>query len=115
MIAAFLCIALYVHDGDTLTCQGGRRVRLAGIDAPEIGRCAPAGRHCVPGDPIRARAALARAVQGRTLRCEITGASYKRTVAWCAAPGEPPLSCQMLTTGNARLWRRYWPQGKTCR
>ncbi|MBI4419828.1 MAG: thermonuclease family protein [Gemmatimonadetes bacterium] len=30
------CEVVNVHDGDTLTCRGGTRVRLIGIDAPEL-------------------------------------------------------------------------------
>lgn len=30
------CIVAYVHDGDTLRCRDGRRIRLLLIDAPEL-------------------------------------------------------------------------------
>ena len=44
-----------VNDGDTLRCQDGTRIRLSGIDAPELdGHCQP-GRACVPGDPLASR------------------------------------------------------------
>ena len=32
----FACVVDYVNDGDTLRCQDGTRVRLSGIDAPEL-------------------------------------------------------------------------------
>ena len=37
------CDVVNVHDGDTLTCRGGMRVRLVGIDAPELSQ-EPFGR-----------------------------------------------------------------------
>ena len=49
--AAGLCIAS-VHDGDTLRLCGGERVRLQGIDAPEVAdspRCAPEQRRRLSG------------------------------------------------------------------
>lgn len=42
------CPSAYVVDGDTLRC-GPERLRLLGIDAPEIERC-PHWRVCAPGD-----------------------------------------------------------------
>jgi endonuclease YncB( thermonuclease family) len=49
--AAGLCIAS-VHDGDTIRLCGGERVRLAGIDAPEVvdsPRCSPQQRQRLAG------------------------------------------------------------------
>lgn len=49
--AAGLCIAS-VHDGDTIRLCGGERVRLAGIDAPEVAdspRCSPLQRQRLAG------------------------------------------------------------------
>lgn len=46
-----------VVDGDTLRCDGGR-VRLLGIDAPELpGHCAP-NRDCAPGDAFESTESL---------------------------------------------------------
>ena len=33
------CVIASVEDGDSFTCQGGRRVRMLGSDAPDIGQC----------------------------------------------------------------------------
>src|SRR4051812_48974674 len=50
-------------DGDTLVCDG-ERIRLNGIDAPELpGHCRP-GRRCVVGDPFAAKADLERNIRG---------------------------------------------------
>jgi micrococcal nuclease len=57
------CIVAHVLDGDTLDCRGGPRIRLIGIDAPEMDQ-APFG--------AAARAALANlARQGAHLRAVI--------------------------------------------
>lgn len=43
MTVALLCLAMTVHDGDTIRC-GAERIRIADIDAPEVPgspRCSP--------------------------------------------------------------------------
>jgi micrococcal nuclease len=56
------CIVARVGDGDTFTCRDGRRVRLIGVDSPELAQ----------GEPGRqARAALSRlAPPGTSVRLE---------------------------------------------
>jgi len=109
---AFACAVLYVSDGDTLRCQDGTRVRLAGIDAPEMaGHCRP-GRVCTPGDPLASRAALSRLAAGRTLSCRSVGTSYNRVVAFCSAGGAD-LSCSMVRTRRAVA--RYANRERVCR
>ena len=103
-IAAFVCAVVAVHDGDTLRCASGVRVRLAGIDAPEIGKC-PRYRWCAPGDAVASREALKRMVIGRVIRCTVAGVSYDRTVAWCRTPAGGDVSCAMFRAGRAiRRW-----------
>jgi endonuclease YncB( thermonuclease family) len=98
------CVAI---DGDTLRC-GRERVRLLAIDAPELGRCAP-GRRCVPGDPRRARATLAEAVD-RSMRIERIGQDrYGRTLALVRSR-KGDLSCWQLRQRSA-MYRRDWDQG----
>src|ERR1700712_1173347 len=46
-----------VVDGDTLRC-GNERVRLLGIDAPELPGHCRIGRACAPGDPYASTASL---------------------------------------------------------
>ena len=62
-----------VVDGDTLHCDGGR-IRLLGIDAPELpGHCAQ-GRDCAPGDPYESSRSLGDAMgDGASLRIAIVG------------------------------------------
>lgn len=70
-------------DGDTLRF-GDQRIRLAGIDAPEMeGHCRP-GRNCVQGDPIRSQWALHTLVTDEMIECRVEGIDrYQRLVATC--------------------------------
>ncbi len=53
-------------DGDTIRC-GNERIRLLGIDAPELpGHCRE-GRRCAPGDPYAATTSLRKAIAGSVL------------------------------------------------
>ena len=99
----FLCHWPKVIDGDTIHC-GTTRVRLAGIDAPEMpGHCRP-GRDCTPGDPYAARDYL-RSIVRNPMTCRATDKdAYGRIVARCKADGKD-LSCAMLAAGHAV--RRY--------
>jgi endonuclease YncB( thermonuclease family) len=93
-----------VTDGDTFRC-GGRRVRLQGIDAPEMpGHCRP-GRDCTPGDPDASATNLRRMLRWHSVTCRQTDIDgYGRTVARCSA-GEQDLSCAQIDGGFAV--RRY--------
>ncbi|MEI4487011.1 thermonuclease family protein [Frigidibacter sp. MR17.14] len=94
-----------VHDGDTLRI-GGERVRLYGIDAPELaqtcsrsdGRDWPCGRW--------SREKLAVLASGE-IRCEgIERDRYKRLVARCRGPGGD-IGAAMVEAGAAFAYRRY--------
>lgn len=114
MIAAalFACQVARVVDGDTIACLDGTRVRLAGIDSPELHGCrGRRGRVCVPGDGEASRRALARLAVGR-LTCRRVGVSFGRVTAWCSAGGVD-LSCAMVRSGYAVRWDRYW-RGHVC-
>jgi micrococcal nuclease len=65
-----------VSDGDTLTCTDDRRIRLTGIDAPEVEQV-PFG--------AQSRSALVEMVAGHTLRLEFdveTTDVFGRTLAY---------------------------------
>lgn len=100
---AIECHSPTVTDGDSLRC-GGQRVRLLGIDAPEMpGSCRP-GRQCVQGNPFAARDYLV-SLTRTTVRCTPEGQDrYGRTLARCTANGID-LSCAMIRSGHAV--RRY--------
>lgn len=106
MLAVLLCTVAYVTDGDTFRCRSGERIRLAGIDAPELHGC-PNGRPCAPGDAQASRGALEGLVAGREVRCVPNGTSYNRVTAFCTAGGID-LSCRMVATGHAIRLARYW-------
>lgn len=104
--AALSCIAV---DGDTLRCEG-ERVRLIGIDAPEMnGHCRP-GRRCAPGDPIASKEALRRAVTGKPVVLERFGRDrYGRTLA-IARVHRVNLACAQLRARHA-IYRADWDVG----
>jgi endonuclease YncB( thermonuclease family) len=114
--ARFLCPVASIHDGDTLRCADGRRVRLAAVAAREIdgNRCQP-GHPCPEASAQAARAALTRLASGRRLVCVREGASFNRTVGWCRLPDGRDLSCAMVATGTVLRWPRHDPTGRLLR
>lgn len=84
--AARAVVNRYVLDGDTLELADGRRVRLIGIDAPEM------GYRGQPSEPFarKARSELARLVKGAELRLlvgEQPKDRYGRTLGHLFADG----------------------------
>ena len=100
----FSCSTVNVLDGDTFDC-GSTRIRLQGIDAPELeGHCRP-GRECAPGDPVASTENLRRLATWNSVQCRKTDTdAYGRTVARCTA-GKTDLSCAQIQGGYAI--RRY--------
>lgn len=109
--ALFRCVVASITDGDTLRCTDGTRVRLAGIDAPEISACSK-GRKCVDGDGFASKRSLETLASGRTLTCRRVGTSYNRAVAFCFA-GRVGLSCAQVRARQAVL--RYENRDQVCR
>lgn len=104
-LLAAAALACTVIDGDTLRCEG-ERVRLLGIDAPEIGHCRK-GRDCAPGDGRASKANLERLVRGRQIRIQRMGRDrWGRTLALVWA-GPHNLSCAQLTARQA-IYRPEW-------
>ena len=93
-------------DGDTLVL-GGIRVRLEGIDAPEIDQTCVDHAGQVWRCGSEARAALAHLVAYRQVTCEERGLDkYKRILAVCRAGGIE-LNAEMIRRGLAWAFVRY--------
>jgi endonuclease YncB( thermonuclease family) len=111
---AFPCTVAAVHDGDTFTCaereSSGRpiRIRLAGVDAREVGDFCARGHPCATAHADDATAALRRLAQGQILSCHANGSTYGRIAAFCGKPDGTDLSCAMLAAGYVARWDRYW-------
>lgn len=94
-----------VRDGDTLIIRD-RKIRLAGLDAPEMGQsCEAEGRSYRCGQ--RAALALDGLIGSRTVHC--TGKArdrYRRLLARCRV-GETSLNAWMVEQGWAIAYRRY--------
>ena len=106
MIAALALLAsLVATDGDTVRL-GAERIRLAGIDAPELHRC-PRHRTCTPGDGQASKAALERFIRSGPVRIERVGVDrYKRTLARLYV-GRVNIGCEMVRIGAAvERWGR---------
>jgi micrococcal nuclease len=103
------CPSVYVVDGDTLRC-GPVRLRLLGIDAPELpGHCA-AYRQCAPGDAFASKRSLIDALRnGRVTYAIVTTDRFGRYVveAWA---GRANLSCWQLQHGQA-IYKPRWDNG----
>lgn len=108
----FACTVTHVVDGDTFDCAGGIRVRLGGVDSPELHGChGRRGRICVQGDGQASKRALERLARG-TLTCERVGETYGRVSAWCVTSAGVDLSCAMVRDGYALRWERYDPHNR---
>lgn len=99
-----MCANPYIIDGDTLDCAGVR-IRLKGIDAPEMGECRR-GRRCVQGNPYAAKNYLIALTRTQVACYPETLDHYGRTIAQCGA-GKVNFSCAMIAAGHAV--RRYAP------
>jgi endonuclease YncB( thermonuclease family) len=94
-----------VIDGDSLK-RGSQRIRLFGIDAPELGQeCLDATGHRYRCGE-EARRALRQLVQGHEIACAVIETDrYQRDVARCRA-GDRELNWEMVRQGWAIAYRR---------
>jgi endonuclease YncB( thermonuclease family) len=128
IIAALLLAASLpactITDGDTIRC-GDERIRLTGINAPEMRGHCRRGMDCPPGDPIASRESLRRFMIGKrltirrfyTARGKLVTDRYGRTLAVVYADGAN-VACHQLRTGHARYrqdWDRQRVIGRDCR
>jgi len=80
-----------------------QRIRLSGIDAPELGQMCGV-IHC----GLAAKDALQRAIGGQLVTCKPSGLDrHGRTLAQCATSTVRDLGAHMVGTGYALAYRRY--------
>ena len=107
-IDAIPCPSAYVVDGDSLLC-GDVRLRLLGIDAPELHGC-PSWRVCVDGDGAVSRQSLTAGVaRGRITYQVITYDRFGRSIVMAWA-GRVNLSCWQLQRHQA-VYKPRWDNG----
>jgi len=106
-------LVTHVFDGDTLQAAGVGRVRLLGIDAPELG-----GRFERPAPfAVEARERLQALVLQRWVRLECDSDrqdSYRRQLAYAFVGGRQLVNAQLVREGlarvSARTRLRYWDE-----
>lgn len=107
--APYVCEAPRPTDGDSIRC-GKLRLRLLGIDAPEMSQC-PRNRTCVAGSGPASRQSLTYAVGSGPVRYRpIKLDRYGRTIAVVYA-GSTNLSCYQLRRGQAEYIAK-WDDGR---
>ncbi|KQM65809.1 nuclease [Sphingomonas sp. Leaf17] len=109
LLASFLLTGCTATDGDTIRC-GSERIRLLGIDAPEMPGHCRRGRVCAPGDPVRSKATIAAMLRRGPVTITRTGRDrYGRTLALVSVNGRD-LSCEQLRGGLA-IYKPQWDTG----
>lgn len=104
MITALLLATCTVTDGDTIRC-GAERIRIAGIDAPELPGHCTRNRVCTPGDGEASKRALEQLLAQGPLTIERVGTDrYRRTLAKLYVGGRN-IACELMAGGWAV--RRY--------
>lgn len=96
-------VVAHVVDGDTIDVRvdgrGLERVRLIGIDTPEVGTCGAA-----PATAAAARLARGRRVDLRGDSTQATRDRYERLLAYVWLPGGQDLGFRLLAGGHARVY-----------
>lgn len=98
-VADIPCAAIIVVDGDSLRC-GAERLRLLGIDAPEMGKC-PSWRVCVAGDGEASKQSLKSATAYGPVRYRIVGHDRYGRALVLAWAGSTNLGCHQVRSGKA--------------
>lgn len=97
-------------DGDTIRHEG-KRLRLLGIDAPELPGHCRRGRVCVEGDPVASRDALQRLLDAGEVRCfgnrmDVYGRALVRCWVRTDEHGWLDVNQGMIDLGMAERYRR---------
>ena len=100
-----------VTDGDTIRI-GEARIRIKGIDAPEMAqRCSRSGRSYACGET--SRRALIDLVSGETIRCRAAGRDrYQRILARCTVKAKD-IGARMVESGWAVSYGRDYDPEET--
>lgn len=123
------CKVLFVYDGDTLLCDldgNGRKsgeaekIRLLGIDAPEMNypRHYPKGTHPKPNPEPGAQAAtnaLIKAVKGKTVWLQFDlepSDRYGRTLAFVFTDAKAPTSVNLALVSSGLVASRFIPPNR---
>lgn len=112
--ASFSCRVTNVHDGDTLRCSDGTRVRLHAVAAREIDETCSKGHPCPTASAAAARLELVKLAGDRTLDCRRTGRSYNRVTAICDNDEGVEVNCAMVRSGTTLVWDRFHQQQPIC-
>jgi endonuclease YncB( thermonuclease family) len=108
LVAAFTLVDndVKVTDGDSLIV-GGKRVRLYGVDAPELDQTCLDANHTPYRCGVAARTYLLSLILNKRVEC-LTGTIdiYNRIIATCSVDGKD-LGEQMVRAGMAIDYARY--------
>lgn len=104
----FDCPIISVVDGDSLKC-GEERLRLLGIDAPELHRC-PSYRVCVSGDGQAAKRSLKRVVSTGPFSYRVVGYDRFGRSLVMAYAGKVNVACYQVRMGAA-VYKPKWDNG----
>lgn len=98
--AATDAVVDFVHDGDTLTLDDGRKVRLIGIDTPEVGD----GAECWGGEATDAlRALLPEGTAVRVLADQDPFDRYGRSLLFVFTPDGTNVNLELVREGAAEV------------
>lgn len=112
----YICAVSAVHDGDSIRCASGVRVRVAGIQSADFQSSPPCRRPaaqrrayvCDNAAARRSREVVKHLVLRKRLTCQPVDTSYGRSVARCTLPDGRSLACATIAVGAAQRWPEYW-------
>lgn len=112
MTAVLVLAAVFIgtasaYDGDSIRLDGGPRLRMASLDAPELAQtCFDGSGHAYPAG-VAARDHLLALIAGRPVTCEgVRADPYGRQIVSCTAQGDrETLNARMVADGWA--WADY--------
>lgn len=105
----FFVAALTVVDGGMLRVNG-ERIRLLGIEAPDVVRRCTKGETCVPASSQQSKESLKHALRDPITIVPVARDANGRTVAIVYAGGLN-MSCEQLRKGMA-VYRPAWDMGR---